>query len=144
MTFSKSQHEKLVAQQERLIREFPWLWGLTSEWYLGYHEIIVKAGNDAALDELSIFLMRKPHPQIAYWLYLTKGRGGAKVVKLECFDMNKRLAENIEATLQPDGFMLTNILTVEPLVLNSKNRYTIFRSRKRHPCDLHQIIFRLA
>jgi hypothetical protein len=140
MTFIKSKRDKLIAQQQRLLQEFPWLWRITDTWYLGCHEIIVKAGNQDALDELGIHLYQKPIERVAYWLFLTRGKASMHVVRIESFDAQKSLGRNIYEHLQPDGYMLCNILMVEHSALGQKNQHTIFRARKKSPRDLHQMV----
>lgn len=140
----RTEQDKRIAQNKRLLQEFPWLWAIRNSWYLGWNKIIVKAGDDDDLQSLRSMLVRNPNASAEYWICKANCPNSTSIQRVTIFEPKSSISENIRLALQADGFMLTHIITIVPIAGEGRDSFTIYRARKKSLGDLHNMIFSLA
>lgn len=67
-------------QNDRLIKEFPWLWGIRQEWRLLYDKVSATKADE----ELTNFLYdKKPDPKIEVWAYIQQSHMRVAVKRIK-------------------------------------------------------------
>lgn len=143
MNLFKSEEERKIAQQERLInRDFPWLWAIRNQWVPGFGHITVKDMKDVAdypyTTNLQRFLglpINWAEGRIEVWIrYRTGLTTGVKRVVVDA-KVNKTgnhscWAKAINTALRRDERIL-NIVIVNPKISDGNGDLVVIYREKQ-------------
>jgi hypothetical protein len=87
------QFQRRYEQNVRLLKEFPWLWGIRLQWAFVYDNISVAKADRTLRDLLNV---EDKNPQFELWAYIARVCIQFEIVQIEPREHTPRLVERLQ------------------------------------------------